>query len=141
ALVREAGVRGNLRQGEVASGLQELLGPLDAAGEDVLVRRQPGGCLEPPREVAGAEMGRRPPLLPRRGGVEVPLDVLADGGELPLRERTVRRTSRRPGGGGVANQVDGEQGGQGFGGETAPGGASRELVIDRQHRGPQLREV
>src|SRR5262245_45108472 len=38
ALVREAGVRGDLRQGEVASGLQELLGPLDAAGDDVLVR-------------------------------------------------------------------------------------------------------
>src|SRR5262249_58285196 len=32
ALVREAGVRGDLRQGEVASGLQELSGPLDAAG-------------------------------------------------------------------------------------------------------------
>ena len=30
ALVREAGVRGDLRQGEVAAGLQELLGPLDA---------------------------------------------------------------------------------------------------------------
>src|SRR5262249_54818757 len=40
ALVREAGVRGDLRQGEVASGLQELPGPLDAAGDDVLVRRQ-----------------------------------------------------------------------------------------------------
>src|SRR5262245_39476903 len=40
ALVREAGVRGDLRQGEVASGLQQLLGPLDAAGDDVLVRRQ-----------------------------------------------------------------------------------------------------
>ncbi len=40
ALVREAGVRGDLRKGEVASGLQELLGPLDAAGDDVLVRGQ-----------------------------------------------------------------------------------------------------
>ena len=45
ALVREASVRGDLRQGEVASGLQELLGPLDAAGDDVLVRRQPGARL------------------------------------------------------------------------------------------------
>src|SRR5215468_2036464 len=141
ALVREAGVRGNLRQGEVASGLQELLGPLDAARNDVLVRRQPGGRLEPPREVAGAEMGRCRHLLQGQGGFEVLLDVLDDGAELPLRERTVRPTSRRPGRGGVANQVDGEQGGQGLGGETAPGGAGRELVIDRQHRGPQLREL
>ena len=30
ALVTEAGVRGHVRQGEVAAGLQELLGPLDA---------------------------------------------------------------------------------------------------------------
>src|SRR5262245_4980202 len=57
ALVREAGVRGDLRQGEVASGLQELLGPLDAAGDDVLVRRQPGGPLELPGEVVGTEAG------------------------------------------------------------------------------------
>jgi hypothetical protein len=31
ALVREAGVCGDLRQGEIASGLQELLAPLDAS--------------------------------------------------------------------------------------------------------------
>ena len=55
-LVREADVRGDLRQGEVASGLQELLGPLDAAGEDVLVGRQSGGHLEL-REVVGAVVG------------------------------------------------------------------------------------
>jgi len=46
ALVREAGACGDLRQGEIASGLHELLGPLDAAGEDVLVGRQSGGHLE-----------------------------------------------------------------------------------------------
>jgi hypothetical protein len=39
ARVREAGVRGDQHQGEVASGLQELLGPLDAAGGDVQMRR------------------------------------------------------------------------------------------------------
>src|SRR5215469_12027976 len=54
ALVPEAGVRGHLRQGQVASSLQELLGPLDAAGNDVLVRRQAGGSLELPGEVVGA---------------------------------------------------------------------------------------
>src|SRR5262249_55036658 len=50
ALVREAGARGDLRQGQVVFGLQELPGPLDAAGDDVLVRRQPGGPLELRRE-------------------------------------------------------------------------------------------
>jgi hypothetical protein len=59
ALIQEAGARGDLRQGEVASGLQELLGPLDAAGEDVLVRRQPGGQLELPGEIVGAETSDR----------------------------------------------------------------------------------
>jgi hypothetical protein len=58
ALVREAGAGGDFRQGQVAA-LQELLGPLDAAGEDVLVGRQPGGRLELPREVVGAEAGNR----------------------------------------------------------------------------------
>src|SRR6516162_9867869 len=79
ALVREAGVRGNLRQGEVASGLQELLGPLDAARDDVLVRRQPGGCLELPREVVGAGVGYRGYLFQAWAGVEVFLNVLDDG--------------------------------------------------------------
>src|SRR6516165_10155708 len=63
ALVREAGARGHLRQGEAASGLQELLGPLDAAQDDVLVRRQPGGCLELSGEVVDAEVGGGGQLL------------------------------------------------------------------------------
>ena len=49
ALVGEAGAQGDLRQGQVRPCLQELLGPLDAAQDDVLVRRQPGGRLELPR--------------------------------------------------------------------------------------------
>src|SRR6516162_6634191 len=53
ALAREAGVRGDLRQGEVAA-LQKLLRPLDATQDHVLVRRQPGGPLELPREVVDA---------------------------------------------------------------------------------------
>src|ERR1700736_3168324 len=81
ALVREPGACGDLRQGEVASGLQELLGPLDAAGDDVLVRRQPGGPTEQPGEVVGTEAGDRGHLLQRRAGVKVFLDVLDDGAE------------------------------------------------------------
>src|SRR6516225_2900334 len=53
ALVREAGVRGHLRQGQVGSRLQVLPGPLDATGDDVLVRRQPGGGLELARSGRG----------------------------------------------------------------------------------------
>src|SRR5947209_19272560 len=56
ALVREAGERGNLRQGEIAAALQELLGPFDAADDEILVRRQPSGGLELPGEVVGAEV-------------------------------------------------------------------------------------
>src|SRR5262249_40148941 len=81
ALVTEAGVRGDLRQGEIAIGLQELLGPLDAAGDDVLVRRQSGGPLELRDEVVGAEAGNRGQLLQGRAGVKVFLDVLDDGAE------------------------------------------------------------
>jgi len=63
ALVREAGAGGDLRQGQVIASLQELLGSFDAAHHDVLVRRQPGGRLELPREVVDAKMGRRRHLL------------------------------------------------------------------------------
>src|SRR5262249_50383400 len=69
----------------------------------------------------------------------VSLDVRDDGAELPLRERTVGPTGRGAGGGGVADQVDSEEVGQGLGGEPAPGGAGRQLGIHRQHRGPQWR--
>jgi hypothetical protein len=46
APVREAGVLGDLRQRQVRSCLHEVLDPLDAAPDEVLVRRQPGGPLE-----------------------------------------------------------------------------------------------
>src|SRR6516165_3103061 len=97
ALVREAGMRGDLRQGEVAAGLQELLGPLDAAGEDVLVRRQPGGPLELPGEVVDAETSDRGQLLQARAGVEVLLDVFNDGAELRSGQRSVPPARRAPG--------------------------------------------
>jgi hypothetical protein len=48
ALVTEAGVRGrHHRQGHVSAALQKVLGALDAAGDDVLVRRRTGGPSEP----------------------------------------------------------------------------------------------
>src|SRR5262249_11428165 len=85
ALVREAGARGDLRQGEVAP-LQEELGPLEAPQDDVLVRGQPGRYLELPCEMVGAEVGDLRQLRQARGGIEVLLDVLDDGAEFPPRE-------------------------------------------------------
>jgi hypothetical protein len=97
ALVPEAGARGDFRQGQLAAALQELLGPLDAAGEDVLVRRQAGGPLEPPGEVTGAEAGDRRQLLQSRVGVEVFLEVLDDAAETPPWKRAVPSTRWLPG--------------------------------------------
>jgi hypothetical protein len=50
ALVREAGAGGDLRRGQAGSWLRELLGPLDAAQDDVPVRRHSGGGIAMPRE-------------------------------------------------------------------------------------------
>ena len=97
ALIGEAGPHGDLRQGEVTVQLQELLRPLDAASDDVLVRWQPGGRLELPREVVGAEAGDCRYLLQGRAGVEVVLDVRDDGAEPPPRQRS--RPGRAPAGG------------------------------------------
>src|SRR5262249_27171274 len=87
ALGPEAGAGGDLRRGQAT--LQQLLGPLDVAGDDVLVRRQPGGPAELPREVVDPEMGDGSQLLQSQAGLEVFLPVLGDGVELPLAERAV----------------------------------------------------
>src|SRR5215475_9617200 len=68
ALIREAGARRNLCQGEVAILLKELLRTLDATGDDVLVRRMSRRDLELPREVVGAEMGDRCHVLQGQAG-------------------------------------------------------------------------
>jgi hypothetical protein len=46
-------------RGEVRDRAQELLGPLDAAGYEALVRRQPGGRLELPREAVDQTEARK----------------------------------------------------------------------------------
>src|SRR4029079_2813964 len=106
ALIKEPGVRGDLRQGQFGSGLEELPGPLDAAQDDVLVRRQPGGPLELPHEVAGAEAGDRGQLLQGRTTVEVLLDVLDDSAELRSGERAGSPARGAAGGHGGSEQVD-----------------------------------
>ena len=56
SLVRKAGVRGDLRQGELAAFLQKLLHPLDADRDYILVRRRPAGLPELPVDVVGADL-------------------------------------------------------------------------------------
>ena len=70
ALIRESDARRDLSQGEVTVGVQELLRPLDAARDDVLVRRHPGGRFELPRKVVGAEVDGRGHLRQGQAGVE-----------------------------------------------------------------------
>src|SRR5262249_23554089 len=108
ALIREPGVRGDLRQGQFGPGLEELPGPLDAAQDDVLVRRQPGGPLELPDEVVGAEAGDRGQLLQGRATVEVLLDVLDDGAELHSGERAGPPARGLSGRQDVPDHVDGQ---------------------------------
>jgi hypothetical protein len=98
ALIREADARRDLGQGEVTVGVQELLRPRDAARDDVLVRRHPGGRCELPREVVGAAVGGRGHLFQGQVGVEVVLDVRDDGAERAPRQRAVPPARRGAGG-------------------------------------------
>ena len=69
--------------------MQEFLGPLNTARDHVLVRRQPGGGLELPREVVGVEADDRSQLRQGRAAVEVLLDLLHHGAEPPPRQHPV----------------------------------------------------
>ena len=156
ALVREAGCSGDLRQGQVRPCLQELLGPLDAAQDDVLVRRQPGGRLELPGEVVGAEADNRGHLRQGRAAVEVFLDVLDDGAEPPPRQHPVPPALRPAGRQDVADQVDGQDVGQRLGGQpprrrrrpsvrrpppTSRPGVGEVQAVERRDRQPRRVEV
>src|SRR2546425_12282101 len=137
ALVREAGTRGDVGEREVAFS-QELLRPFDAAGNGVLMGRHPGGRLELPREVVGAEVDGRSHLRQRQVGVEVFVDVLDDGMQLLSRQRAVCPTGRRAECGGDPNQVDSKEVGQGLGGAAIRATLGALFVTDREHRGPEL---
>ena len=71
ALVVEPGPCCDLCQGGVGPISQEVLGPLDAASDHVLMGRQSRGHLELPRKVVGIEAGHGRHLGQGRGGVEV----------------------------------------------------------------------
>ena len=88
ALIREAGGRRNLCQGEVVILLKELLRTLDTTGNDILVRRLTRRELELTREVVGAEVHNRRHVLQGQTGVEVFADVLDDRAEFRSRERS-----------------------------------------------------
>src|SRR5262245_13026502 len=92
ALIREAGAGRDFCQGEIGMLLQELLCPLDAVGDDVLVWWLSGRDLELPSEVIGAEMRHRRHSLQGQVAFEVFLDVLDDCAELGSRERSVPAT-------------------------------------------------
>jgi len=95
ALVVEPGPRCDLGQGQVGYCSQEVLGPLDAARDDVLVGRQPRGRLELPSKVVGIKAGNGRYLGQGRGGVEVFLYVLQDGTEPPPRQGPVPPRAQR----------------------------------------------
>ncbi len=107
ALVREAGARRDLRQGEVRIFSQELLRPFHAAGDGVPVRRQAGRDLELPREVgprrvgSGARSGRWPGTRRRAGrprrrrSARHPPPPLRPGGAEALCRRAADRQPRR----------------------------------------------
>ena len=84
--------------GQVRPCMQELLGPLDATQDHVLVRRQPGGGLELPREVVGVEADNRSQLRQGRAAVEVFLDVLLHGAEPPPRAAPRPASALQPAG-------------------------------------------
>jgi hypothetical protein len=141
ALIRKADARRDLGQGEVLVGVQELLRPCDAARDDVLVRRHAGGRFELPREVVGAAVGGRGQLRQGQVGVEVFLDVRDDSTEFAPRQRAVPPARRPVGRQDLAEQLDGQDIGQGLGSQPPASGARGQLSIHRQHRGPQGRQV
>src|SRR5262249_34022176 len=135
ALVREASPCRDLRQGEAAA-LQELLGPLDAAGEDGLGRRQPGGPPGRPPRVGGGGGGR----AGGGGGVGASREVGDGGGGPPGGGGAARGAGGRGGRGGVWDRVEGGDVARRLGGEPPAGAARRQLGIHRANRGPQVWE-
>jgi len=93
--------------------------------------RQPGGRLELPCEVVGAEVDGRRQLGQGQVGVEVFLDVLDDGVQLRLRQRAVGPMGRRAECGNDSDQMDSQEIGQGLGGEAVPAALDRQFVTDR----------
>src|SRR5207253_7942936 len=71
ALIRETGAEHDLGQAEPTVCPQEVLRSFNAACDHILVRRQPGGCLELPREMKGAEMEDGRHSLQRRIASEI----------------------------------------------------------------------
>src|SRR5262249_60925581 len=93
-LVRESGVRGDLREREIVALAEELLRAFDPAGNDVLVRRQSDGRLELPREGECAGVRGLGDLRQQLVWVEVFLDVLDHGVQLSRRGRALRAAGR-----------------------------------------------
>ena len=112
ALVREAGAERDLGHAELAVCPQELLRPFNTARDHILVRRQPGGRLELPREVIRAEMDDRRHLRQGRIAFEIFHNVLNDPAELVVWKYTVRRGQLPIGTRDMADQVNGQNRGE-----------------------------
>src|SRR5258707_5438380 len=109
ALVREAGAERDLGQAEFALCPQEVLRSFNAARDHILVRRQPGGRLELPREVEGAEVDDGRHLLQRRTASEIFHNVLNDPPELLAWKYTVCRRLQPAGARDMTDQVNGQK--------------------------------
>ena len=68
------------------SNPQEVLRPFNAARDHILVRRQPGGCLELSCEMIRTEMDDGHHLFQRWTAFEIFYDVLNDRAELVARK-------------------------------------------------------
>ena len=112
ALIREAGAERDLGQTELAVCPQEFLRSFNAARDHILVWRQPGGRLELPREVKGAEIDDGRHLFQRRTASEIFHDILNDPAELMAWQYAVGRRLQPAGTRDVTDQVNGQNRGE-----------------------------
>jgi hypothetical protein len=89
-----------------------VLRSFNAARDHILMRRQPGGRLELPREVIWAELGDSTQLLQRQIACEIFHDVFDDGLELSALKYTIRRGRQPVRTRGMTDQVNGQNVGQ-----------------------------
>jgi hypothetical protein len=112
ALVKEADPKRDLRQAELVVCPQQVLRSFNAARDQILVRRQPGGRLELSRKVIGAEMGDGSHLLLRRTAFEIFHDELDDPVELPSGKCAVRRGGQPTRARDMTDQLNGQDVGE-----------------------------
>ena len=86
ALVREADAERDIHQAELAICPQEVLRSFNAARDQILVQRQPGGRFELACEAIGADTNDGSHLLQRQIASEIFHNVLDERAKLPARK-------------------------------------------------------